>query len=68
MTEQERPKGTKQAEEQAGPQPCAPCRATGKVFATRAEEQVSVDCPWCKGTGLWEPGHDAQESGVFPGA
>lgn len=69
MTERERPRASKEAAEQeSGPQPCSACRATGKVFANRGEEQVSVDCPWCKGTGTWEPGYDAQEAGVFPGA
>lgn len=52
----------------AQPQPCDACRATGKVFAARGGEQVSVDCPWCRGTAVWEPGYDAQAAGVFPGA
>lgn len=63
-----RPARAKAPEEPAGPQPCSACRATGKVFATRGEEQVSVACPWCGGTGTWEPGVDAQAAGVFPGA
>ncbi len=69
----ENPRGRRPARDKApepptGPQPCSPCRATGKVFATRGEEQVSVACPWCQGTGTWEPGYDAQAAGVFPGA
>ena len=51
-----------------GPQPCNVCRATGKVFAMRGEELVPVDCPWCQGTGTWEPGHDAQAAGVHSAA
>ena len=62
-----RPARTKEPEV-VGPQPCSACRATGKVFANRAEEQISVDCPWCTGTGQWEPGLDAQAAGIYPGA
>lgn len=54
--------------EPAGPQPCSACRATGKVFAGRDEDQVQVACPWCQGTGQWEPGYDAQAAAVFPAA
>ncbi|MDO9355617.1 MAG: hypothetical protein Q7T55_18085 [Solirubrobacteraceae bacterium] len=54
--------------EETGPQPCSACRATGKVFAARGGEQVSVACPWCEGSGEWTPGLDAQAAGVFPGA
>lgn len=63
-----RPARAKAPEPEAGPQPCSACRATGRVFANRAGEQVSVDCPWCAGTGTWEPGTDAQAAGIFPGA
>jgi DnaJ-class molecular chaperone len=60
--------GGKKDAEPVGPQPCSACRATGNVFANRAEEQISVACPWCEGSGQWSPGLDAQASGVYPGA
>lgn len=63
-----RPARAKEPEPPAGPQPCSACRATGRVFANRAGEQIQVDCPWCAGTGTWEPGIDAQAAGVYPAA
>ncbi len=63
-----RPAKNAEPAEPAGPQPCSACRATGRVFANRAGEQISVNCPWCQGTGSWEPGYDAQAAGVYPGA
>lgn len=63
-----RPARSEASEEAAGPQPCSACRATGRVLANRGGEQVSVACPWCQGTGQWEPGYDAQAAGVHPGA
>ena len=54
--------------EAAGPQPCSACRATGRVFANREGGQISVPCPWCQGTGQWEPGYDAQAAAVHPAA
>jgi len=63
-----RPARSKEPEAPVGPQPCNVCRATGKVFAMRGEELVPVDCPWCQGSGTWEPGHDAQAAGVHSAA
>lgn len=45
---------------QSAPQPCMPCRGTGKVLATRDGEQVPVTCPWCEGTAERLLGVDAQ--------
>jgi DnaJ-class molecular chaperone len=41
---------------------CTPCRGTGKVTSALGGEQHEVSCPWCGGTGRFQPGRDAQES------
>ena len=63
-----RPARSQAPEEPAGPQPCSACRATGRVFANREDGQISVPCPWCQGSGQWEPGYDAQAAAVHPAA
>jgi DnaJ-class molecular chaperone len=50
------------------PQPCAPCRASGRVLSNLGGEQHELPCPWCGGTGTWEPGRDAQEHPAEPPA
>jgi DnaJ-class molecular chaperone len=45
----------------AEPQPCSPCRGTGKVLSNLGGSPAEVDCPWCEGTGTFIPDHDAQE-------
>ena len=42
------------------PVPCPPCRGTGKVISNLGGEPREVDCPWCEGSGVFAPGHDAQ--------
>ncbi len=44
----------------AAPQPCAPCRGTGRLISGLGGEPHTVTCPWCDGTGVYQPGHDAQ--------
>lgn len=44
----------------AQPQPCAPCRETGKVISNLGGEPHELPCPWCGGTGVREPERDAQ--------
>jgi DnaJ-class molecular chaperone len=44
----------------AEPVPCSPCRTTGKVVSNLGGSPDQVTCPWCEGTGVLEPGHDAQ--------
>lgn len=44
----------------AEPQPCPPCRGTGKVRSGLGGTPHEIDCPWCEGTGVLAPGHDAQ--------
>jgi DnaJ-class molecular chaperone len=39
---------------------CSPCRGTGKVISSLAGDPHEVTCPWCGGTGRFEPGRDAQ--------
>jgi DnaJ-class molecular chaperone len=43
-------------------QTCRPCRGTGAVISGLGGEQREVPCPWCGGTGVREPGRDAQEA------
>jgi DnaJ-class molecular chaperone len=42
------------------PQPCSPCRGTGKVISNLGGSPSTVTCPWCEGTGRFIPDHDAQ--------
>jgi DnaJ-class molecular chaperone len=44
----------------AAPKPCAPCRGTGQVISNLGGEPSTVTCPWCEGSGMQLPGHDAQ--------
>jgi DnaJ-class molecular chaperone len=39
---------------------CTPCRGTGKALSSLGGVQHEVDCPWCAGTGRFQPGRDAQ--------
>jgi hypothetical protein len=41
---------------------CTPCRGTGEVVSALGGEQHVVSCPWCGGTGRFQPGRDAQAS------
>ena len=44
----------------AEPLPCAPCRGTGQLISNLGGSPAQVVCPWCEGTGMQLPGHDAQ--------
>ncbi len=46
----------------AAPAPCAPCRGTGQVTSNLGGSPSQVTCPWCEGSGMQIPGHDAQAS------
>ena len=50
------------ADDQNTDQPavCAPCRGTGQVASNLGGTRSTVTCPWCDGTGRFQPGHDAQ--------
>jgi DnaJ-class molecular chaperone len=41
---------------------CRPCRGTGKVISGLGGERREQPCPWCGGSGVREPGRDAQEA------
>jgi DnaJ-class molecular chaperone len=40
---------------------CSPCRGTGRLVSNLGGEPHEVPCPWCGGSGRFEPGRDAQE-------
>jgi len=40
---------------------CTPCRGTGRLVSSLGGEPHEVQCPWCGGSGHFEPGRDAQE-------
>ena len=42
------------------PVPCSPCRGTGRVISNLGGSPSEETCPWCDGTGVIPPGHDAQ--------
>ena len=42
------------------PQRCTACRGTGKVISALGGTPQPVTCPWCEGTGRFDPQHDAQ--------
>ena len=44
----------------SAPAPCAPCRGTGQVISNLGGSPSQVPCPWCEGSGMQIPGHDAQ--------
>ena len=44
----------------AEPLACAPCRGLGQVMSNLGDEPSTVMCPWCEGSGMQLPGHDAQ--------
>jgi DnaJ-class molecular chaperone len=46
--------------EPVGPVPCSACRGTGQVVSNLGGSPSTVPCPWCDGTGVQLPEHDAQ--------
>lgn len=42
---------------------CTPCRGTGRLVSTLGGDAHEVTCPWCGGSGRFQPGRDAQEAG-----
>jgi hypothetical protein len=42
---------------------CTPCRGTGIVISGLNGSPHEVRCPWCDGTGKFQPGADAQQQG-----
>jgi DnaJ-class molecular chaperone len=41
---------------------CSPCRGTGKVISGLNGSPHQVTCPWCGGSGQFQPGRDAQQA------
>jgi DnaJ-class molecular chaperone len=46
---------------------CTPCRGTGRLVSNLGGEPHEVACPWCGGSGRFEPGRDAQEHSAEQG-
>jgi DnaJ-class molecular chaperone len=42
---------------------CTACRGTGRLISNLGGRQHEVTCPWCGGSGSFQPGRDAQEAG-----
>jgi DnaJ-class molecular chaperone len=47
---------------------CTPCRGSGHLISNLGGEPHEVVCPWCGGTGRFQPGRDAQQSPAEHGA
>lgn len=52
------------ADERVPDDQCRPCRGTGTVISGLGGTPREVTCPWCSGTGTFEPGRNAQETGA----
>jgi len=39
---------------------CMACHGSGKVISMLGGERSEVQCPWCEGRGVRQPGIDAQ--------
>ncbi len=50
----------------AAPAPCSPCRGTGQVISNLGGTPSTITCPWCEGTGVVIPDHDAQAARRTP--
>jgi DnaJ-class molecular chaperone len=42
------------------PTRCTACRGTGTVISGLGGTPQPVPCPWCDGSGVFDPQHDAQ--------
>jgi DnaJ-class molecular chaperone len=42
---------------------CTACRGTGKLISGLGGVSHEVTCPWCGGSGEFQPGRDAQQEG-----
>ena len=48
------------AADEQPPRECSACRGTGKVISNLGGSPSEIECPWCDGTGMFIPEHDAQ--------
>ncbi|HWD63842.1 MAG TPA: hypothetical protein VG405_01585 [Solirubrobacteraceae bacterium] len=46
---------------------CTPCRGTGRLISAKGGTRHEVTCPWCGGSGRFQPGRDAQVEGPADG-
>jgi DnaJ-class molecular chaperone len=46
---------------------CTACRGTGKLTSGLGGTPHEVTCPWCGGSGEFQPGRDAQQAGPADG-
>ena len=51
---------TEEADESAPPLAVRTLPGTGTLISGSGGTQHEVPCPWCEGTGMTIPGHDAQ--------
>jgi hypothetical protein len=42
------------------PGTCTACRGSGELISGLGGEPHRVRCPWCDGSGRFDPAHDAQ--------
>jgi len=52
------------ADEELPDNACRPCRGTGRVISALGGRRREVTCPWCGGSGVFQPGRDAQAAGA----
>ena len=45
------------------PTTCTACRGSGEVVSGLGGTPHRVRCPWCDGSGRYDPAHDAQAAG-----
>jgi DnaJ-class molecular chaperone len=55
--------GTDGADEAAAPRACTVCRGTGVVLSNLGGSLSEKQCPWCEGSRVFLPEHDAQAAG-----
>jgi DnaJ-class molecular chaperone len=53
-------------EAETEPRPCSPCRATGALISNLGGTPSTVTCPWCGGSGRFDPERDAQAAAGTP--
>lgn len=54
------------AAEPLSPDICRPCHGTGTVVSGKGGESHSLTCPWCGGTGRFDPARNAQDHPAEP--
>jgi DnaJ-class molecular chaperone len=48
------------------PRPCSPCRGTGTLISNLGGTPSTISCPWCGGSGVFDPERDAQAAEGTP--